>query len=247
MAQKTVAQLGVATTSRLDLRTKLNVELDNTSDNFDELYANSQLAALTAPVLIGSGANRLSVATDGTLTMQGTATVWEDLRESLTGKNLNSTAGKANYDFTNGWVRLESGGDIADDADVVQATFQTPHSMKTGGDGIWFHLHWLQTNVTSRTITGKYRVIINGSSPLAWTDFTATCTEAGDNAFPYVSGTLAQITDLFSINTAGLGLSTLIQVRFTRSDVNASADIYALYLDAHYEMDTLGSSAIMTK
>jgi len=182
--------------SRQELRTETNTQISNAEANFVELYANSQLAALTAPVLIGSGANRISVATDGTLTMQGTATAWEDLREQLTGKNLNSTAGTANYDFTNGWVRLESGGAIADDTDVVQATFQTPHSMKVGGDGIWFHLHWLQTNVTSRTITGKYRVIINGSAPLAWTDFAATCTEAGDNAFPYVSGSLVQVTDL---------------------------------------------------
>jgi hypothetical protein len=163
---------------------------------------------------------------------------WDDLTETLTGKNLNTTAGKANYDFTNGWVRLEAAGSIDVDADVVNATFQTRHRMETG-QLLRFHLHWVQSTSTSRTLTGKYRVIQNGATIGSWTSFSATCSYGGegDNIFDYSSGSIGQITELFELDTTDWGLSTLVQVRLTRSDSNANGDVYALYLDAHYKTD----------
>lgn len=158
---------------------------------------------------------------------------WDDLTETLTGKNLNSVAGTANYDFTNGWVRLEAGGNISNDTDVVLATFQTRHRMQAG-EALRFHLHWLQTTSANRTITGKYRIIQNGELAGSWVSWSADQT---DNIFTYTSGSLGQITNLFTVDTTNFGLSTIVQVRMTRSDSNANGDIYALYLDAHYKTD----------
>jgi hypothetical protein len=191
---------------------------------------------------IGGGDDYLEVETDGTLRFAGEATAWDDLTEALTGKNLNTSAGKANYDFANAWVRLESGGNLENDADAVMATFQTRHRMKTPST-LHFHLHWLQSNATARTISGKYRVIQNGVVAGAWQNFSASCTYGvgGDNIFAFTAANLGQITNLFALDATGFGLSTMIQVRITRSDSNANADIYALYLDAHYECDGMGS------
>jgi hypothetical protein len=58
-----------------------------------------------------------------------------------------------------------------------------------------------------------------------------------------VSGNLEQITNLVDIQLTAAGLSDIVQVRFARTDANLNSDIFVTYVDAHCELDALGSSA----
>jgi len=71
MSQQTIAQISTATTSRQDLRTKLNTELDAVNDNFDELYPAVALCALKLkPESVAGSSRELTLAelTNTTLT-----------------------------------------------------------------------------------------------------------------------------------------------------------------------------------
>jgi hypothetical protein len=172
---------------------------------------------------------------------------FEDLREVLSGKNLLGTPGTADYDFTNGWIVLQEGGDIATAGDVVLANFQLPHALKLNTTAN-LHLHWIQTTETSRTITGKFRIQPNGAVPItAWTDFSATCTAAEDNVFPWAVSGVVQTTSLVAIDLTGFNISDIIQVRIARTDANAADDMYVLYMDMHIEVDTIGSTTEYAK
>lgn len=172
---------------------------------------------------------------------------YEDLREQLNGKNLYGNPGKADFDFDNGWIVLEEGGSISTVGDVVMTNFQLPHAVKTDSTA-YLHLHWVQTTETTRTITGKYRIQNNGSTPVtAWTDFTATCSDAGDNAIPWAAGGIVQVTSLANIDLTDVGLSAIIQVRLARTDAAASDDMYLLYMDMHVAVDGYGSTTLWSK
>ena len=222
----------------------LDENFESIKNMFDELYSYTFTEALTEGRYIGNVAdgNYTAIGADGTFTLHGDATVWEDLREVLTGKNLNSVPGTADYDFDNLWVALADSGDIDVIGDVVGSNYQLPHSVKVGSTAR-LHLHWVQMTETSRTITGKYRIQKNGMAPATdWADFTATCTAAEDNVFPWVEGGLTQITRLVDIDLTDIPISSIIQVKIARTDTNAADTMFALYMDMHVEKDSMGSN-----
>lgn len=201
--------------------------------------ADRNVEALTDPLYIGNGANRIKVSLDGTLTTEGTATTWNDVRTDLFGARLSVNRGRVDYNYDEGSITLQDNGDIDNNDDVVQGSFQMPHDAKE--DSLFkFHIHWWQTDNTSREFTVSYRVQPNGSAKtVPWTPIVVTA-DATTNAFTYTSGTLNQITALFNLDTTGFGLSSLIQFKLTKSDNNGDVD--ATFLDAHYEIDSLGSA-----
>ena len=202
--------------------------------------SNVNTEALVAPVYFGNGANRLKIGTDGTTTMEGTATSWKDITGSTGAFSLAGVAGKADYDLAERLILLEPSGALATEADVVDVKFQLQHDMKAGTP-LKLHLHWRQPNATC-VFQWKYRVMNNGSaSTLGWTTGGTVAATGAANAFAYTSGTLDQITMLGDIPTAGLGISSLIQVKLARTDATAG-NVYIYDIDCHYEVDSFGSS-----
>lgn len=213
--------------------------------NFTELYLSKHLARLKNPIYIGSDGNFLMIEADGSISFAGDATVWEDLREPLTGKNLYSVPGSVDYDFIDGWVELSSGGSLANAGDTILINYQLPHATKEDSS-LFVHMHWLQDSATERTLAGRYRILPNGAATsLAWTSFSASTLT--DSAFTYTSGTIVQITSMVMIPLTGAGLSAIVQIQFTRDDSASGATMRALTVDAHYEIDTIGSREILTK
>jgi len=98
---------------------------------------------MAGPCYIGGDTDRLKIGSDGNVRMQGTATTWRDMVGDLLGYRLNSTAGKANYDWDENAIGFESGGLITDAADRVQWNQEIDHDYKVG-TSITFHphLHW---------------------------------------------------------------------------------------------------------
>lgn len=202
--------------------------------------ADRNIEALVDPLYIGNGANRVKVGTDGTLTVEEEGTTWDDLRASLIGQKLYSNRGTVDYNYSEGAVSFSPNGDITNDDDYVLVNYQMPHAALVDGP-FHFHMHWFQTDNTPREITLEYRVQSNGEpKDTTWTQIVAPTGGTAD-AFTYTSGTLNQITELFTLDTTGFGISAVIQVRMTRSDSVAGA-IDITQLDAHYKIDSFGSS-----
>jgi len=168
-------------------------------------------------------------------------TFWDDIAGSLSGRQLSSTAGKVDYNWAESAITFQSGGDIDADNDVVVFSVQSPHAAKSGSS-LHFHIHWEQTSTNVIEFTFQYRVQSNGAAKTtAWQTVVVT---SASNAFPYVSGTLNQITALATIPITGL--SDVVQCRFARTDATAG-DIIATFIDAHFEKDTPGSREQYTK
>jgi len=187
----------------------------------------------------------LNVNAAGHLTLTSDATTWEDISEPLNGDNLFSTPGTADYDWAELCVTLAPSGNIATNADLVTQVYQLRHATKPDSE-FRFHIHWEQKDATARQFTWKYRLQNQGQAKAtAWSSNIVVSTTA-NNAFPYTSGTINQITSLGSISLSGLSLSSIVQIKLTRSDAVAGT-INATFIDMHYEKDSFGSNTEYVK
>jgi hypothetical protein len=173
----------------------------------------------------------------GVIKLESDSTVWNDLRTSLIGRRLNSTAGTVSYDYSENVVEFAANGGITDENDTAVWNFQLPHDAKY--TTLRVHMHYEQEDATNRTFTLRYRIQNNGETKAtSWTTVTA---DTDDSAFPYVSGTLNQILSIVDIDISDAGLSSIIQCQMTRTDTE-SGTVKVSFVDAHYEIDQVGGS-----
>lgn len=183
------------------------------------------------------------VLNGGTLKFQGTSTVWDDLRTSLIGRRLASTAGTVNYDYAENAVVFSPNGTITDTNDTVVFNFQLPHAAIADGS-LKVHMHYEQDTATTRTFALRYRIQDNGEAKTtAWTTVSAS---TGSSVFPYTGGTINNILPLATVDLTGIGISAVVQVQMTRTDSN-TGDVNVTFIDGHFEMDQLGSDTEYTK
>lgn len=207
-----------------------------------DLIASLKQSTIDAISIVCGG---FRVSSTGHLPLIGDATTWDDLREPLNGDNLYSAPGKADYDWTELAVTFDPSGNIATDGDVVTQVYQLPHSCKLNST-LKLHIHWWQTDATDRQFTWQYRLQNQGSAKTAAWSAPINVSTNSNNAVAYVSGALNQITRLGDIDTTGLTLSSMVQIKLTRTDAVAGK-LSATYLDLHYEIDSLGSNTEFTK
>ena len=164
---------------------------------------------------------------------------WDDITGSLVSSQLNSVAGKLDYNWDENSITMNPGGDPASVSDRLIFNFQVPHKAKLSE--MRLHIHWEQSNATARTFRVDYRIQNNGQpKTTAWT--TVVRSTGGEyDAFTYTSGTLNQITRLAEIDLSVAELSSTIQFRLTRTDNNAG-DIEATFVDAHYQTNSTQGS-----
>ena len=204
---------------------------------------------------IGGDTDYTEFATDGSQSMVGDATVWDDLRI------LPST-----FDFAGGSdpaiVDYQPGGsgttfkvwDFQLD-DQAYFTCQMPHSYKQGSD-IYCHVHW----------TPGTRGNEEGTNAVAWKlDYSWANIDANFGASATIDMTDAcQSTDHQHLmtpqatidgHTVSKNISSMLICRIYRHDV--AGDTWAgtasgqlpilLEVDFHYEMDTIGSKTDSAK
>jgi len=163
---------------------------------------------------------------------------WDDLANSLIGRRLYSNSGSVDYDYSENAIVFSQNGDITDDNDCVIWNLQKPHAM-SDNDTMNMHIHWEQTDNTTREFTLRYRIQSNGEAKTtAWTEVIVDTNT--NNAFTYSSGTLNQITNLVHIDLSNATISATVQFRMTRSD-SAGGIINTTFVDAHIPYDQLGS------
>jgi len=192
-------------------------------------------------VFAGGDTNRTAIAIDGSQRLQGSATAWKDMVGDLLGYRLNSTAGKANYDWDDNAISFESGGLIADAGDRVQWNQEINHEFLVGSGVSFFpHLHWFQGSSTKYVFTLEYRLQRNGQAKATGWQSVAITANNGKDSFPYVSGTICQITSTPNPITIDCGLSDTLQFRMARTDsLGGTALVY--FLDLHGAVDSFGS------
>lgn len=195
---------------------------------------------------IGDGANNTYIEADGSLSYEGSATRYDDLKVPVS-----STTKGGTKDPTWGVLRNVSGSQGVfiqwfdkDTEEELYFTAQMPHGWKEGTE-IYPHVHW-----TAATIVGTNKVvwgleytwtnigdtfgnttIITGSDPIA--------VNAAVDAFEHV------VTSLGTIIGTNKTLSSMLVCRIFRKSTDAAdnfaADAGLLEIDFHYEVDSDGS------
>lgn len=204
---------------------------------------------------IGNATDYLAVAADGTLSLAGAATAWDDLM--IPGTSVKIT-GNSPPDMAGGFV-----GDntldlyVFDGNNTLEQVFftvQMPHNWKQGST-IYPHVHFSPTSTNTGDTNER---VVRFSLEYTWANigdtFGATNTLNLDSD-PFVPNT-SQWKHLLAKNGTGIAgtgktLSSMLVCRLFR-DPSDNADTYPqdvafLQFDVHYEIDSLGSSSEYTK
>lgn len=198
--------------------------------------------------VFGDVTNNSTFEADGTLKMNGTATVYDDLTSDITraktiGTRVTFNDAEMSIDFSS----------TATLSDYIVMSYQLSHRYKIGST-IYPHVHWEQNSSNTPNWLLQYRwQTLGGAKVTSWTNYKSNV-----NALPYASGTISQIShDGGIIAPVGAGTSDIIQLRLIRDTANASglftgADNYTgtvsvLAADIHFEIDSLGSHTEYSK
>lgn len=169
---------------------------------------------------------------------------WDDLTNSIVGKNLTGVVGKVDTNWEESAIIFQHGGSLSAVNDRITMNLQKMHSVKADSE-LRLHVHWEQDSADAVIWSVQYRIQGNGAAKTtAWStpeNFTSNST---NNVFPYTSGTLNQITELAKIDWSAVILSSTVQIRVARTDaVDKTADGHVLvtFIDAHAQFDQNGS------
>ncbi|SDX71522.1 hypothetical protein SAMN05444411_108117 [Lutibacter oricola] len=200
---------------------------------------------------IGDGVNNTYIEDDGSLSYEGTATRYDDLKVPVFSTNRDGSKPPNFYWFqdVNGGSGDGSQGVFAywfdkNNEEEVYFMVQMPHGWSEGTD-IYPHIHWsAKSNVGSSKVKWGLEytwsnvgdafgasTIIYGSDPVA--------TYAPISAYEHA------ITPLPTMSGTGKSLSSMIICRVFRdatdSEDNYGADAGLLEIDFHYQIDSDGS------
>lgn len=195
------------------------------------------------------GSGYVRIESDGSITLEGEATVWEDVRVAAT-STLASNANPPVYEriINNGkgsrgvMAWFFENVDREQDQQEIFFEVQLPHQWRSGS-GIRPHVHWLPTDNSS---TGSVRWGLEYSwaginEPFAPTTIiygTSRPIKRGESGFHL-------ITPLPEVDGTGKGISSMLLCRLFR-DSSHPDDTYKgwagfLEFDFHYEVSSLGS------
>jgi hypothetical protein len=212
------------------------------------------VSGISGTYQIGNTSNYMQVGTDGTVTLGGTATAWNDfVVNPMTTKNTGgSSPSWALLISTNIWAYQFRDGFT----DELTFTVQLPHDYKQGST-IYPHIHWCPVTAagTSRVNWVLEYQWINLGESLSSTGSTQTgYLVVGDEGYPAISlGSKQHAITKFGSGISGLTktISSIIMCRIYRNGSDGS-DNYTdnaalLSVDFHYEIDAFGSSTEYTK
>jgi hypothetical protein len=194
-------------------------------------------------VKLGGETAYLNIAADGTPTLAGDATVFDDLDFAMTFRANSSENPPV-------WTQLASTGIYAwafENGDIAYFQRQIPHLFKTGST--WrAHVHWMPT--TTATYTGTWTLTLTGhvtSATPSEAPLISTITRTGSFSVSATAwqGHLTQLdvagaTPESPIDGSGWGISTILFGKLTLT-LSAGAACILSGFDMHGEIDALGS------
>lgn len=201
---------------------------------------------------LGGGSNYTNFDSAGHQTMAGTAKPWDDLRIEPV---VRSTAVANNPTFEKWYddvgnssrgVYLYSFADEAVNEKEVHFTMQMPHSWD--GGSVYMHVHWVPaaTVATSDLVWGleyAWKDIgeVFGDTSIVYSSTTLVPNDANITAGKHYISTFSAIAP----GTTADGLSSIFVGRLFRNS-SSESDTYTdkvglLYIDAHFQINSLGS------
>ena len=189
--------------------------------------------------------NYLTIASDGTMTLVGDATTWDDLRVPITSTKFGGTQDPDFAKFLdNGSGSQGVFAHLFDKAleEEVYISVQMPHSWREGSD-VRAHFHWAPTDTdTGNVIWGIEYSWANITGTFGNTTIT-TVTDAADG-----TANKHQMTSAIVIDGDGFTGSSMMVCRLFRAAANEldtyDADAALLEFDLHYEVNKMGDSSL---
>lgn len=200
----------------------------------------------------GTSTDYTEFEADGTLKMNGSATVWNDWNLS---RDFTATAG-AGVPTRNTLV-----GNIVKDQFAVNDALQYMstellHDWKEGSD-MQIHIHWATGGLNDTTVRGvKWEVEYTVCNPLesgvSPTVFTAAATQSLEVSIPAAQPDRThRVSTIYTIpgSTLKIGAQLLMRLKRIASVTNPApaADPFVISFGVHFEADTLGSRSVSTK
>lgn len=207
-------------------------------------------AATQTTPRFGGAASYAQINTDGTITLVGNATAFDDLRVEGMTTRVGTVAPTDGTGFR-GDANHQTRNFVHTQADEVQFLVQMPHAWKGGtGSVLEAHVHFMPTTSTAgdqavKFVLEYYWANVNGQFPASPATYPMTYTWSGDKQWYHCiadgSGGIA-LTDG--------ALSAILKCRLYRDNTvtnNLAAAVTFLYFDIHYEVDAFGSASEYTK
>lgn len=202
----------------------------------------------TGSFVTGTATDYVEVSTNG-ITLYGGSTAWDDLRVEPIAKNTGAKAPSFNswkttlalYDFDDA---------VAGSEKEVFFQVQMPHDWLEGS-AVSPHVHWVNRTgtVTGQTVRWGLEyttATIGGTFPASVTIYSTT------TVMGVITSTDSHhLTDFSDIDMTGNKISTVITCRLFRNSSDAT-DTYTgtaglLYIDFHYQRNSLGSKEELSK
>jgi len=196
------------------------------------------------PIRFGDSSDYVEIDAAGELSLGGDATVWEDLQVAINNIKL-PTSSAPGYEY----YAFGIGGGVSYPVlafaldEYIYFDVQTSHSMKLNTI-LDCHIHFTLPNTTNIGDKFKFQLdVIAAGIDTQWavpasSPFTAEHTiVANDDTYHR----LLEIADIDSSNDT---VSTIYKCKLTRVDASSDeygSDVYVLFIDCHYEKDTMGS------
>ena len=248
--------------SLVDSDANTGVEVDKNSDPDEDIVrvktagSERMIIDATGNTRIGDGTNNTYIESDGSLSYEGTATRYDDMKVPVMSTRNDGSKPPLMY-----WFQDTSGGTGDGSQGVFAAWFnkdnekelyfmvQMPHGWKEGTD-IYPHVHW-----SAKTALGETKV--QWGLEYTWANVAdtmgATTMITGNTIIAACDGSAYQhmITPLPMMSGTGKTLSSMIICRVYR-DADAGADDFAedaglFEIDFHYQIDSDGSREPFTK
>ena len=168
----------------------------------------------------------------------GSGCGWDDIRFPLIGRNIDISAGRIDYNYSENSVDFATN---ADSTDIVCMIIQMQHDYKSASN-IEPHLHWIQEESGYPAWRLNYRYYGNGQQVPIW----ETGVMPTQHLYPYTTGNILQITTFPTISgslLSGIGVSWFLDVQLYR---DGGVDAYSKVsqskeFDIHYIRNDNGS------
>lgn len=209
------------------------------------LDSNAQWPSEVVPSMLGAHTlgghtDRTAFESDGTITFEGNATIWDDLRFPVQAINPPGAASDPDRDTGDGTFLFDNGS-----TEILMGIAQMPHSWKLESN-INPHIHWCPTNTDTGDVRWRFEYDIakvNGTFAGAYTSIDVD--DAGDGTAEKHQRAYFAAVSMTGYDT----ISAIIKWKISRiggSDTY-NADARLLEFDIHYEMDTIGSREELSK
>ena len=204
--------------------------------DFDGTYLRLDAAnsPVSGPLRIGTGANYVEIAADGSITLHGTATSYDDLRFPATAINPAGAPSAMTFDTVNIGFSAANG-----QTQVIAIIAQMPHEWKAGST-IEPHVHWQPTSTNTGSVLWRMEykwTNIEDTEPGAYTVLNAL-DPADGITFKH------QYASFGGISGAGKTASSILTILISRIGGDATDTYTGAALlkefDIHYEIDKLG-------